>query len=279
MGTFDDLIPKGGVASTAPQNGGAFDDLVPGSDTYVYQKGREHWARPVVSWDEPFFGRLGETLADLGKVGAQGLTLGLSDEIAAGAQAAVGGDYEKALAARQQGLNESKARMNYGTPYSADVFEGTTSVVNPLSRMGLLGLGGVGAVSSIGHGERDPWEIAKATALGAAAGHVGNALSYAPVAFQKAVPSATKVLNSVGNRDLITPGAAVSLATMNPVPLAAAAATKYGAKAGANLLKPYGPPPTQLDLFNRARQPAVPWSGPKGAAEYPAAVGRWWMEQ
>jgi len=174
-------------------------------------------------WDKPFNERAPELLSDYGKMGLQGVTLGWSDEMAAGAQSLAGYDYDESLKARQQGLADSKARMNSVIPYSAPTFEATSSIINPLTRAGIFGLGTAGAVSSVGHGERDPYKILAEAGLSSVLG----AGRYILRGAQKAAPYVSEPLISYG-KSWIKP-ALVGLLTGQP---SAAAGSKIGALAG-----------------------------------------------
>ena len=141
----------------------------------------EEQKRPGLHW-----GAAAQTAGDLGNVGAQGVSLGYSDEIKAALATALGNtlsgvkvfgeplmedpSYETELASEQRKLRDAKVRMNAVTPGSGEGFEVLTSLVgpgalakkvsqvkNPLLRSGAnVGTGaGLGGVSAEGH-DRDP---------------------------------------------------------------------------------------------------------------------------
>jgi hypothetical protein len=86
------------------------------------------------------FARAFQTVKDLGNVGAQGLSLGFSDEIKAGLSSAFSDQtYEQAKQDEQAKIHDAKVRMNAVTPGSGQVFEGLTTMATPLGIAGATG--------------------------------------------------------------------------------------------------------------------------------------------
>jgi hypothetical protein len=222
----------------APQGGGG-EDL----DALQAELDRRRRGQMVEEFrQEPYWSRVGQRGKDELRAGLSGVTFGLADRAAAGADTLFNGmSWDEANTKQERLRQDAKARLGDVIPGTYEALDFAGGLLLPFKSAKVPGItaesGLRGGVSSFGHGEDDPVQIAKDAAINGLVGSLTSGAANVGRYAQKLAPYAAKAVGGYG-KSWTAPIAA--LFSGHPVTAIASAAAKSAAPEAAKAVEQFG---------------------------------------
>lgn len=180
---------------------------------------------------KPYWSQVGQRGKDLARAGVSGITLGMADKGAAALNSWLQDKPMAETSAEQDRLRAgSRDRLNAVNPGTYEATEFGAGLLLPFKSAKVPGItmesGARGAISSFGHGETDPKQLAIDAITNAGVGGVTSGAANIGRYAQKAAPLAADMLRRYGRSWWPT---AVSVLHANPLSTAATIASKTAA--------------------------------------------------